>query len=98
MIIGNDLFKISAEAVVQRNSRNLLPGFTKNIRDWPSARLWGANHGDGAVVLLDDDLDALLDFGQHGMEGARDFGFAHVDGAHDFNYGGWGLIAAMPSS
>jgi hypothetical protein len=39
------------------------------------------------VVLLDDDLDALPHFGQHGVKIASHFGFAHVDSGHDFDYG-----------
>lgn len=82
LIAGNDLFEVFAEARVQRNSRVFPLGFTKDVRDWPSARLRRANHGDGPVILLDDDFDALLDLDQHGVEVARDFGFAHVDGGH----------------
>jgi len=58
-----------------------------------ACRVGGLDHCDGAVILLDDDLNALLDLGQYGVEVARDFGFAHVEDGHWFHYGALGFRA-----
>jgi hypothetical protein len=43
-------------------------------------------YGDGAVILLDDDLDTLLHLGQNGVEIASHLSFAHVDSRHRVFY------------
>ncbi len=47
-----------------------------NRTAWP----WGClDHGHRSMIPLDDNLEALLELFQHGMEIPSDFGFRHVD-------------------
>jgi len=71
---GDDLFKILAEVFVESHCRVPLFGFAKDFGDWPPAAILCPDDGDGPVILLDDDLDALLHPGQHGMEIASHLG------------------------
>jgi len=67
LMMGDNLFKVGAELFIQRDRRVPLPGFPEDFRDWPAAMVWRPDHSYGAMALLDDHLDAFLDFGQDGM-------------------------------
>jgi hypothetical protein len=63
-----DLLKILAEVPIKGNGGVSLLGFAKDLRNGSSAAMLGAQNGRRAAVLLNDILDALLHFGEHGVK------------------------------
>lgn len=72
---GDDLFEILAEVLIESHRGIALPGFAKDLGNGPSAAMLCTQHSHRPVVLLDDDLDALLHPGQHAVKIAGHLGF-----------------------
>lgn len=84
---GNDVFQIFSEFFVEGHGGVSFFGLSKDFCDGASTPALRPQYRDGPMILLDDNLNALLDFGQHGMEIASHFGFAHVKTFHGPHYG-----------
>jgi hypothetical protein len=50
--------------------------------DYPSWALWRLDYSDWTTVVLNDDLQALLHFGQYAVQVPREFPFGDVDASH----------------
>ena len=83
----NDRFEILTEVLIEGHCRVALISFAKDFSNGPSAAMLGTKNRDRPVILLNNDLYALLHFSQNGMKIASHFGFAHVYGCHCFYYG-----------
>src|SRR5271157_553088 len=79
---SDPLFHISSKVLVDDRVR--AAGFhgCDHLGDLAPANRRRLDHSYGPVILLHDDLDALPDFGQHGMHVAREFGFCNPDRRH----------------
>jgi hypothetical protein len=79
---GNDIFHILSEFFVERHGGVAFFGFAKDFGNRTASPALSPKYRDWPMILLNDDLNALLDLGQHSMKISSHFGFAHVKTLH----------------
>src|ERR1700719_1367353 len=82
-----DFFEILTEVFVKSPRRISLLRFTKDFVNRPATPVLRPQNSNRSMILLNDDLNPFLHFGQHGMEIPSHLGFAHVDSSHRLHYG-----------
>jgi hypothetical protein len=83
---GNNIFHIFTEIFVERHGGVALFGFAKDFCDRTTTAALSPKHCDWPMILHNDDLNALLNLGQHSMKIPSHFGFAHVKTFHGPHY------------
>ena len=78
----DDLFEIFAELFVQRDLGVSLPRFAQNFGNAPTAQVLRSYNRHRTMILLDNDLHALLHSRQYRMQIATYLCFAHMDNNH----------------
>lgn len=83
---GNNVFHIFTEFFVEGNGGVAFFGFSKDLRNWASTPALSPKYRHGPMILLNDNLNTLLDLGQHRMKIPSHFRFAHVQTLHSSHY------------
>ena len=95
LTMGLDTFFDIAGKVLVHN-RIRLPGLQtcNHFGDHSPRRARWFDNGNGAVVLFNDNLNALPDLSQHGSYVFHHFGLGHVEDCHAFDHSEFGSAGA----
>ena len=98
MALGfNPFLDISCEIVINKRLRPARPEIGQDFRNHSANRRRLFEHCDWPVILLDNDLNALLHLSKHSMKIPSHFGLAHVYGCHSSHYVPFVDFASAPA-